>query len=92
MKVYLINANYVGRGATYLERVPKEVFSTRKQAVERVKQLIEEDKRQINRGGKDYKFFEKDDYDGSERDGFVRYWLKWGQYSHCWEIHEVELQ
>lgn len=91
MKVYLINCNYVGR-APYLERVPKEVFSTREKAVERVKQLIEEDKRQINRGGKKYEFTEKTDFDGGPHDGFVRYWLKWGQYSHCWEIHEIELQ
>lgn len=92
MKIYLINCNYVGRAGTYLERVPKEAFSTRRKAVERVKQLIEEDKRRINRGGKDYKFFETEDYDGSERDGFARFWLKWGGYSHCWEIHELTVE
>lgn len=92
MKVYMINCGYTGR-APYLKHVPKEVFSTREKAVERVKQLIEEDKRQINRGGKDYEFTENTDFYGGPHDGFVRYWLKWGQYwHHCWEIHEIELQ
>ena len=87
MKVYIINAGYCGSGS-YFDRALREVFSTREKAEERVKELIEIEKRRIRHA--DYVFKERVD-DGSQR-GVVRYWLKWGPFSNCWEIHELEVE
>lgn len=86
MKVYIVNAGY--SGGRYFDRALREVFSTREKAEERIKWLIETEKARIRHA--DYEF--KESVDAGQRECLVRFWLKWGPFSNCWEIHELEVE
>ena len=91
MKVYLVNAEYSWETDKVIGRVSKNVFSSYEKALEKVKALIEEDKRTIDYKAK-YTIEEKTENVGH---GITRFWLYWNSYgrcSHCWEIHEVTVE
>ena len=91
MKIYMINQTYGWNGEDTLYQAYSKVFSTYEKAEAKVRELIEEDKKQTNWSQK-HEFEEE----ANKENGVVRFWLYWrscgSRCSHCWEIHETEVQ
>lgn len=91
MKVYMINQTYGWNGSDTLYQAYSKVFSTYEKAEAKVRELIEEDKKQTD-------WSQKHEYveEMKEENGVVRFWLYWrscgSRCSHCWEIIETTVE